>query len=305
MESKEQMRSIIFIKLSGLYHIILGLAGLFLTSLLSTVLQYQIDGNLSAFLGIYYIIFGIGYMVSAFFIEENWLIILLGFVQKITFLLVAIVLGFKNGFNPALSIFFIIDSLIFIIPFYKSLDFIFRSRNSDDELGLKFSDVVKNVRTNTGENLLTLSYNKPILMVFIRHFGCTFCKETVSEISNVENQIREKGLTPVFVHLSDPSYGDKFFEKYFSHQVLHVSDPCRRLYRSLDIKRGNLWQLFGLPTWYRGFVAGVFKGHGGPGEIEGDFLQLGAYFVLDKGQIVFSHYNHSASEQFDLSTIKN
>lgn len=139
-------------------------------------------------------------------------------------------------------------------------------------------------------------------MVFIRHFGCTFCRETVSEIAKIEEAITGRKLTLVFVHMSDPSYGDEFFSKYYDHPVHHISDPGRNLYKSLNLKRGSLYQVFGPMTWIRGVYAAIFKGHG-LGELEGDSLQLGGLFILKKGQIVFEQKANSASQMFQLDTL--
>ena len=39
------------------------------------------------------------------------------------------------------------------------------------------------------DNLKMLSDEKPVLLVFLRHFGCVFCKEAMADLSKLKNEI--------------------------------------------------------------------------------------------------------------------
>lgn len=285
---------------------VLGIIGIVFASQILQLVNLSLPVSPVVIISAFYLALGFGVFMASYSLLDNWLIIFVNLLKKVLLILVSLYFYFTQGLNPAYGLFVAVDAVLSIIILYKILDYVFVSKYHDDEEDLNSTGMesLRLARTNSGVNLVDLSHQKPLLLVFIRHFGCTFCRETVSEVSKIEGKIKDRGLTPVFVHLSDPSFGDSFFEKYFNHQVLHVSDPARRIYRALKIRRGNLWQLYGFPTWYRGLIAGIFKGHGGVGELEGDEMQLGAYFVLDKGQIVFSHHNDSASEEFDFDKVK-
>lgn len=292
-------------KYLGIYQMILGVVGIIFAQQLLQFLKLDFPHNPFIVISVLYFVLGFGVFLASYSLIDNWLIVFINLMKKVLIILVSLYFGVTQGVNIEYASFVILDSILSIFFLYQILDYIFVNKYDDDDASYPPSlESLKLARTNTGENLVELSHKNPLLLVFIRHFGCTFCRETVSEVSKIEDKIKQKGLTPVFVHLSDPSFGDEFFEKYFSHRVLHVSDPARRIYRALKIRRGNLWQLYGLPTWYRGFIAGFFKGHGGVSELEGDEMQLGAYFVLDKGNIVFSHHNDNASEEFNFENVK-
>jgi peroxiredoxin len=174
--------------------------------------------------------------------------------------------------------------------------------SKEDSPPKQFSDLVRFVRTSQNKTLVELSRNQNVLLVFIRQFGCTFCRETVSEMAKLETAIVGKNLTLVFVHMSDPAYGDEFFTKYYDHPVHHISDPGRALYKSLNLRRGTPNQVFGPMTLIRGVYAGLIKGHG-VGEVEGDYLQLGGIFVLSEGQIVFEQKAKSASDILHITAL--
>lgn len=248
-------------------------------------------------LGILSLSFGLGYLVAATDTAQHWALVLVGtFFRIFLFLLLLKALYFNE---IGLRGFLLISAylIIGIIAFIYILVDAYYVNTREESAPKQFHDLLSYVRTNTGESLAELSEKENVLLVFIRHFGCTFCRETVSEIAKLDANIKGKNLTPVFVHMSDPAFADEFFTRYYNHPVMHISDPARVIFRSLGLKRGTLMQLFGPKVVLRGFWAGFLKGHG-LGAFEGDYLQLGGYFVLSKGQIVFEHKTQGAADLF-------
>jgi len=197
----------------------------------------------------------------------------------------------------------IIDFLIILSLGFKLNNYYIFSNEAFFDLK-KINDLFKFVRTNQGEVLADLGNNKKVLMVFVRHFGCTFCRENVDEISKLKTKLEDLNLVPVFVHMSDPAFAEDFFQQYFDQKINFVSDPNLSLYKAFGLKRGSLLQLYGLKTWLRGFYAGVIKGHG-LGSSEGDVMQLGGYYIYHKGQVEFLHPHESASEVFNLTHVES
>jgi hypothetical protein len=212
----------------------------------------------------------------------------------------------KAIINSSLPVLFasilFLSAFIWLWPFYNILQSAYAEILEEDSPAKQFSDLVRFVRTSKGKTLLELSNEQNVLLVFVRHFGCTFCRETVSEIAKIESAIIGRKLTVVFVHMSDPAYGDVFFSKYYDHPVHHISDPSRALYKSLNLRRGTINQLLGPMAWVRGIYAGIFKGHG-LGEFEGDSMQLGGIFILSKGQIIFEKKAKTSYDTFEISTL--
>lgn len=254
------------------------------------------------FLGIVSTILGIGYYIASADIRKHWLIVLIGFLGNLlSFFLFSKAL--LTGSLPVLfGVTLLMSTAVCLIPFFYILLFSYDENIAEESPPKKFHDLINFVRTSQNKTLYNLSIEKKILLVFVRHFGCTFCRETVAEISKIDEAIASNKYTLVFVHMSDPSYGDEFFSKYYDHPVHHVSDPGRNLYKSLNLKRGSLYQLYGPMTWIRGLYAAVFKGHG-IGEIEGDSMQLGGIFILQNGQIIFEQKANSASQTFQFDTL--
>lgn len=81
-----------------------------------------------------------------------------------------------------------------------------------------------------------------------------------------------------------------------------MSDPNRLLYQSFELPRGTFSQLFGIRNWWRGFVAGILKGHG-IGKLQGDGFQMPGVFLLHHNKIIESYYYKNASDQPDFVQI--
>ena len=64
--------------------------------------------------------------------------------------------------------------------------------------------VLGEYRTETGRTLLDLVDESPLLLIFLRHFGCSFCRQTLDDVSRIRAQIEARGIRPVFVHLGTP-----------------------------------------------------------------------------------------------------
>jgi hypothetical protein len=292
------------LKYAALYNIVWGVFFVFFPNVIFNILAIPVPNYIELWqcFGLVLGLFGIGYFIASFSPITHWLIVFVGFLCNV-FGAILFLKAYIFGSLPLnfFSLVLLID-VLWILPFYYFLLYAYEANTLEESAPKKFYALIKVARTSKGETLYELSEKENVLLVFVRHFGCTFCRETVSEIAKLDESIRGKKLTPVFVHMSDPSFGDEFFAKYYKDPVSHVSDPQRFLYKSLNLKRGSLSQVFGPKVWIRGLWAGIFKGHG-VGSIESDALQLGGYFILSRGQIVFEYKTKDAADFFELQLL--
>ena len=165
--------------------------------------------------------------------------------------------------------------------------------------------ILEEMMTNTGESLQRISDDRLVLLVFLRHFGCTFCREALTDISKKRSEIEAAGTQIVFVHMTDYETADKYFERYHLEGVVHISDPECRFYQAFGLSKGTFSQLFGLATWIRGFDAGVLQGHGIGAQI-GDGFQMPGIFAIRNGVIKSSFVHKLASDRPDyLQLVKS
>ncbi|MTB53546.1 peroxiredoxin-like family protein [Lewinella sp. W8] len=147
-----------------------------------------------------------------------------------------------------------------------------------------YADALHQMRTHDGRLIEAISKKRPVLLVFLRHFGCTFCREALSDLSRRKHEIDKLGGELVLVHMSTPEIAEKYFAKYDLRGVAHVADPPCRFYQGFGLTKGTARQLFGLHSWIRGFQAGVIDGHGIGKEL-GDGFQMPGVFVILNGMV--------------------
>ncbi|PHI20075.1 alkyl hydroperoxide reductase [Lewinellaceae bacterium SD302] len=158
------------------------------------------------------------------------------------------------------------------------------------------SQILADVNTDRGRSIKSLSNQQPVLLVFLRHFGCTFCREALADLADIKSEIAETGTQLVMVHMSDAKTAQSYFQRYRLENVEHISDPSCSLYRAFGLTKGTPRQLFGLQSWIRGFEAGVMQGHG-VGPQLGDGFQMPGVFVVTNGEVKASYVHELASDR--------
>lgn len=154
---------------------------------------------------------------------------------------------------------------------------------------------LQHTTTAGGRTLKSVAEERPALFVFLRHFGCTFCREAVSDLARTRSAIDEHA-TLVVVHLGSPSEGAAFLGSHGLGDVHHVSDPKARVYEAFGLERGSLRQLFGPAVMKRGIEAGLFGGHG-IGLLAGDGTRMPGVFLVHRGEILRAFVHRDAGER--------
>ncbi len=158
------------------------------------------------------------------------------------------------------------------------------------------NDILADMISNKGISLRDLSIGQPILLVFLRHFGCTFCREALADIAKQRYSIEATGTKIVLVHMSKKQLAERYFNRYSLDNIDHISNEDCSLYKSFGLTKGNVNQLFGLKNWIRGFDAGLVKGYF-VGKQMGDGFQMPGVFVIQDGEIKEFFIHRSAADR--------
>ena len=147
--------------------------------------------------------------------------------------------------------------------------------------------VLGEYRTETGRTLLELVDESPVLLIFLRHFGCSFCRQTLDDVSRIRTQIEGQGVRPVFVHLGSPERAKPYFDYYHLSDIERVSDPEASLYARpvFALPRKNVFSHFLVPAVWAGWLKGAMRKHG-IGMIKEDADQMPGIFFLRQRAIV-------------------
>jgi hypothetical protein len=147
--------------------------------------------------------------------------------------------------------------------------------------------VLGGIRTESGASLLELAEASPVLLVFLRHFGCSFCRQAISDVADLKEELDRRGVRPVFVHLGTPERAKPFFDYYGIGEVERVSDPGAEIYQNPVFQLSRMHPALTLlqwRTWVGWFKGALFKY--GIGAIKEDGHQMPGIFFLKGPKIV-------------------
>ncbi len=143
------------------------------------------------------------------------------------------------------------------------------------------------IHTESGANLYDLASASPVLLIFLRHFGCSFCRQAISDVAGLRGELNRRGVRPVFVHLGTPERAKPFFDYYGIGDVERVSDPEATVYRNpvFAVPRIHPLRTLFQPAVWVGWLKGALFKHG-IGAIKEDGHQMQGIFYLKGAQIV-------------------
>lgn len=157
--------------------------------------------------------------------------------------------------------------------------------------------VIQEMTTSIGQTVSEISATQPVFLVFLRHFGCVFCKEALHDIAELRSDIQSKGLSLVFVHMAKPAIADEYFQEFNLSGVIHISNPDKKYYRAFGLLKGTVSQLYGLSTWIRGFGPKTKGLKLELAEQLGDSTQMPGMFLINKGEIIKQFAHRRASQR--------
>jgi hypothetical protein len=138
--------------------------------------------------------------------------------------------------------------------------------------------------------LAELHHGEPIFLIFLRHFGCVFCRYQVAQLRN------DPDLPVYFVCMETAAEARRFKSKMKSPHRF-ISDPSRRLYSAFGLKRAGFRQIVSLKAAkiaFRAVLNGQFQGRPTT-----DSQQLsGAVLLNSRREAVWTSLADDASDIF-------
>jgi hypothetical protein len=137
----------------------------------------------------------------------------------------------------------------------------------------------------------------PTLVVFLRHFGCTFCRQTMAEVAERRLQIESSGTLIAFVHPESADAARPWFDRFGLGDVLQVSDPSLKHYLAFGLGNMRMTALLSPSVLVRGASAALSHGFGY--QPPGLLRQLGGVFVVHRDQLLASFRHQSSADRAD------
>jgi hypothetical protein len=150
-----------------------------------------------------------------------------------------------------------------------------------------------------GGTLATEIGTKPTALVFLRHFGCMFCREMVRDLRRLTEGT--PGFPPVlFFYQGTVEEGQVFFGQHWP-QARAVSDAPKVFYTAMGLRRATFNQMFGIQVWtcrMRAMSKGNFIG-----KAVGDPWIMPGVFLVQGPEVIWSHQFKHQGDHPDWSKI--
>ncbi len=150
-----------------------------------------------------------------------------------------------------------------------------------------------------GESLLEASVDRPLVLVFLRHFGCTFTRRTLRGLEDLKRCATGHGARLILVHMLREGKEIRYLPD--ADGVARIADPRCELYRAFGLGKGGFMELFGPRVWWPGLLS-IYKGCG-VGYLAGDGRRMPGAFLFHEGRIVAARRAKSASDPPDLPAL--
>lgn len=246
-------------------------------------------------------LFGITYLAAARDVARYWPVAAIGLLCKLLAPVWYLCAVAEDGLSWPWAMFILLHDLLWWWPLaavvYHSLrQASLPARRVDRFWSLE--EAIWTARSHRGATMGELSQVNRLLVVFLRHGGCTFCREALADLAAQRRRIEASGVQLALVFMSCPLEAYQVSATYGLDDVHRFSDRDCSLYRVFGLDRGGLRELFGWKVWWRGLRASVLDGHG-VGWPAGDAFQMPGVFLLDRGDLVDSYRAKSIADRPD------
>lgn len=240
-------------------------------------------------------LFGISLLVAAKNPIQHWMMILVGLLK-----FTVGVIGFGKAILqqeiPFYSVWILaLDDLIWWSPFAMMLWASLRAHTGVPPTRSEpytIEEATHAYSLSNGKTLAEASTDKLLAIVFLRHFGCTFTRQILRELEQIQQEATTHGAELVLVHMLQNGKETEYLGERSG--VARIADPRCELYRAFGLGKGGFLELFGPHVWWRAAIA-IFKGCG-IGHLAGDGMQMPGAFLLRDSKIISSQRAHSASD---------
>ena len=138
-----------------------------------------------------------------------------------------------------------------------------------------------------------------MLLVFLRHFGCMFCRETIADIRKAAESNPDYPAV-LFFFQGSATEGRAFLRRYWPG-ARAVADPELDLYDAFGVGRASLLEALG-PQVLQARGRAKSKGHSN-GPRSGDIWRMPGIFAVEGGEIVWAHAPSHAADHPDFAKL--
>lgn len=260
----------------------------------------QLWPQLWACIGMIVGMYGLGYLIASRDPARHWPIVLVGLLGKVLGPIGFVHAAAQGQLPWSMGVTILTNDLLWWIPFAMILWHSARAAQPSPPAGkVSFEAALEGLRDDQGRTLRAVTDDRQTLVVLLRHSGCTFCRQTLSDLARWQSDITSAGVGLAVVGMTASSEGLRALGRQHGlASAAWFADPDRLLYRAMELGRGSFLQLFGPRVVFAG-VRAALRGHG-IGKLEGDGFQMPGAFVIHRGRVVREFRHATAADRPDL-----
>ena len=199
-------------------------------------------------IGVSAIIFGLAYYVASFNLTKHALVVAIGFAIKVASTIAVWQSVFAKDFALPMALYFSAKDLVWLAPFAMILYHIFKKWQAPEQERINprvpLSETISRIRTNRGQDLLSLSHEQPVLLVFLPSFSSPLLDPWLTNIVQQHPAAEQQGAQLVLVHADR---NPDALRKVGLDKVAYVDDADYRLHSLFNLKQASLTQLLTAP----------------------------------------------------------
>jgi peroxiredoxin len=144
--------------------------------------------------------------------------------------------------------------------------------------------------------------DRPAVLVFLRHYGCTFCRANVVSFSRDREKFETAGVRLAAIGHGTPDQA-AWFRRKQKVKIALLVDPGRMSYEAAGAKLGVFSEILGARVLARG-VKRAIKSGVRPGRVRGEAAQLGGVLVVaPDGSVRYAYLSDDASDNPPTSEV--
>ena len=168
----------------------------------------------------------------------------------------------------------------------------------------EFTRVLNKYTTQKGQTFADLSAAAPVLLIFLRHLRCPFCRRVLRDVAELRTEIEKQGIAVAFVHMASESEAEKLFSYFKMADVPRFADRNRQLYRLAGLRNLRLRGLLDANILREGVQLNR-EFRKAPQARGGSLLQMPGVFLIDQGHILAGESVLDFDRDFDWLSLLN
>lgn len=147
---------------------------------------------------------------------------------------------------------------------------------------------------------LDASGERVSLLVFLRHFGCIFCRETLADL-RAASEADPDYPDVLFFFQGSATEGRAFLRRYWP-EARAIADPDLEFYERFGVRRGSFFEALGPAVVLGARARARAKGHEN-GPRSGDIWRMPGVFAVAGNRIIWAHHPRHAADHPDFAGI--